>query len=252
MFSIDGVGWNQIFAWLVAGVGAVFSTQYVVQAISTVPDGAKAMRASFYSALLLIPFGLAAALVGVVSAVAFPGIKPIQAFPEVIAHMSELPASIIVAGLAGSLFGTISALSIGTATLIYKDFYLPLTGKSGDDTSSLLFVRIVTIIVGLLPISLAILSTEVVAVTFLAKALRAALAILVLMVFYTPKFGTSGGALVSIFLSLIGTIGWYLADNPFGIDNAYVAVIIPIVVMTISNCFRGPIAESKMDPVPVK
>ncbi|MEW6767042.1 MAG: sodium:solute symporter family protein [Pseudomonadota bacterium] len=245
MFSIDGVGWDQIFAWLVAGVGAVFSTQYVVQAISAVPDGAKATRASFYAALLLIPFGIAAALVGVVAAVAFPGIKPIQAFSEVIVHLSALPASIIVAGLAGSLFGTISALSIGTSTLIYKDFYLPFTGRTGTEGSSLAFVRIATIIVGLLPIPLAILSTQIVAVTFLAKALRASLAVLVLLVFYAPKFGTSNGAFISIALSLVGTIGWYLAGNPYEIDNAYVAVIIPIVVMSISEIFRRALSGSR-------
>jgi SSS family solute:Na+ symporter len=252
MFSIAGVGWDQVFAWLVAGVGAVFSTQYVVQAISAVPGGAMATRASFYAALLLIPFGVAAACVGLAAAVAFPGIKPIQSFPEVIAHMDNISASIVVAGLTGSLLGTVSALNIGTATLIYKDFYLPITGRSGEEGSSLVFVRAATIIVGLLPIPLAILSTQIVAVTFLAKSLRASLAILVLLVFYAPKFGTSAGALVSIILALLGTIGWYLAGNPSGIDNAYVAIIIPIVVMTISHFFRGRMAENKMDLVPVK
>jgi solute:Na+ symporter, SSS family len=251
MFSVAGVGWSQIFAWLVAGVGAVFSTQYVVQAISAVPDGAKATRASFYAALLLIPFGVAAAFVGVAAAVAFPGIKPIQAFPEVIAHMGNVSASIVVAGLAGSLLGTMSALNIGTATLIYKDFYLPITGRSGEDGSSLAFVRIATIVVGLLPIPLAILSDRIIAVTFLAKSVRASLAVLVLLLFYAPRFGTSGGALVSIILALLGTIGWYLAGNPFGIDNAYIAVVIPIVVMTISHFFRGRVMENNMDPVPV-
>lgn len=238
-FTVDKVGWAQIIAWFVAGVGAVFSTQYVVQAISTVPNGAKAAQASFYSALLLIPFSICAAIVGIAASVIYPGIKPLQAMPELIANLPTFWASIVVAGLAGSLFGTISALSIGTATLIYKDFYLPMTGKSGDDQSSLNFVRWATIIVGLLPIPLAIMSTQVVAVTFLAKALRASLAVLVLLVFYAPRFGTAKGALLSIVMSLLIVIGWYVAGNPFGIDNAYVAVAIPIVVMTLSHLFKG-------------
>jgi len=252
MFSIDNVGWNQIFAWLVAGVGAVFSTQYVVQAISAVPEGAKATRASFYAAILLIPFGIAAAMVGVAATVAFPGIKPLQAFPRIIGEMGSLPASIVVAGLAGSLFGTISALSIGTATLIYKDFFLPATGRTGEERSSLTFVRIATIVVGLLPIPIAIFATKVVAVTFLAKALRASLAILVLLMFYAPRYGTRTGALVSIVLSLIGTIGWYLAGNPFGIDNAYIAVAIPIVVMSLSNLFRGEHEDRETRTMPAR
>lgn len=252
MFSVAGAGWGQVLAWVVAGAGAVFSTQYVVQAISAVPDGAKATSASFYAALLLIPFGIAAACVGIAAKAAFPGINPIQALPEVIAHMGDIPASIVVAGVTASLFGTVSAISIGTATLIYKDFYLPLTGKSGEDSSSLAFVRIATIVVGLLPIPLAILSTQIIAVAFLAKALRASLAVLVLLVFYAPKFGTNGGAMVSILMSLLGTVGWYLAGNPLGIDNAYVAIVIPIVVMTISNGFRDGAKKDELKPVEVK
>lgn len=244
-FTVAGVGWSQIFAWLVAGVGAVFSTQYVVQAVSAVPDGARATRASLYAALLLIPFGVAAAGVGVAAAVAFPGIRPIAAFPQVLAHMDAIPAAVVVAGLAGALLGTMSALNIATATLIYKDFYLPVTGRSGDDAASLVFVRLATVAVGLLPIPLAILSDRIVAVTFLAKSVRASLAILVLLVFYAPTFGTGGGALVSIVLALFGTIAWYLAGDPFGVDNAYVAVVIPVVVMAVSHFLRHrPAAET--------
>ncbi len=239
MFDATAVGWPQICAWLVAGIGAVFATQYVVQAINTVEDGATARRASFYSAMLLIPFGILAAMIGMVCQVLYPGITATAAFPTLVADMSQLPATIVVAGLAASLFGTISALSIGAATLVYKDFYLPLTGHDGESTGSLRFIRWATIAAGLLPIPLAILSTEVLSVTFLAKSLRASLALLVLLAFYAPTFGTRRGAFVSIVASLVATILWFMAGNPFGIDNAYVAVAIPILVMGFSHLFRG-------------
>lgn len=238
MFDATAVGWPQIFAWLVAGIGAVFATQYVVQAINTVEDGATARRASFYSAMLLIPFGVLAAMIGMVCQVLYPGIAATAAFPTLIADISQVPATIVVAGLAASLFGTISALSIGAATLVYKDFYLPLTGRSGDSAGSLRFIRTATIAAGLLPIPLAILSTEVLSVTFLAKSLRASLAVLVLLAFYAPGFGTRQGALVSVALSLVATILWFIAGNPFGIDNAYVAVAIPMIAMATSHMFR--------------
>jgi len=248
MFTIDNVGWSQIFAWILAGMGAVFSTQYVLQAISTVESGAKAQRASVYSALLMVPFGVGAAVTGMCAAVLFPKIDSLQAFPEIIAQMDTFLAAVVVVGLAGSLFGTISAISIGTATLLYKDFYQWLTGQSitgepstrndGDDRRSLNFVRIASIIVGLLPIPLAIFTPDVLKVTFLAKSLRLTLAVLVLFMFYAPHFGTSKGAVVSILMSIVLTIGWYLAGDPFGIDNAYIALAIPVVVMSISHAIR--------------
>ncbi|ACL58217.1 sodium:solute symporter family protein [Methylobacterium nodulans] len=238
MFAADTVGWAQIFAWLVAGIGAVFSTQYVIQAINTVEDGRTAQAASFYCAVLLIPFGLLAALVGVCAGALLPGLPPIQALPALIARMGDLLAAIVVAGLAGSLFGTISALSIGAATLLYKDFYLPLRG--GEETrGSLVFVRVATVLVGLAPIPLAIYAPDILKVTFLAKSLRTTLAVLVLFAFYAPHVARPRSAVVSILASLVLTIGWFLAGDPFGIDNAYVALVIPLVVMGVDHLLKG-------------
>jgi SSS family solute:Na+ symporter len=72
-------------------------------------------------------------------------------------------------------------------------------------------------------------------ITFLAKAIRASLSVLVLLVFYAPWFGTRSGALISIVGSMVVTIAWFLMGNPFGIDNAYVALVFPLIVMAVSS-----------------
>ncbi len=235
MFSWTNVGWSQIFAWFIAGVGATFSTQYVIQAINTVGDARKAQAASFYTAILMVPFGIMAALVGMCAKVMFPEVKSISAFSELIGHMDSLMAGVVAAGLAASLFGTIAAISVSTATLLYKDFYLPLVAGGEESKQSLRFVQIATVVVGLLPIALAIFTPDILKMTFLGKALRASLSVLVLFVFYAPYYGTKLGALISILTSLVVTVGWFLLGNPFGIDNAYVALLVPLVVMTISE-----------------
>ncbi len=195
LFSLTNVGLSQIFAWFIAGIGATFSTQYVIQAINTVETKQKAKAASLYAALLLVPFGVATALVGMCSLALFPGIKSIDAFSALIGRMDGVMAGVVAAGLAASLFGTIAAISVSTATLLYKDFYARFVAKEDDETQSLNFIRVTTIIVGLLPIALAIYTPNVLQVTFLAKAIRASLSVLVLFVFYAPWFGTRKGAL---------------------------------------------------------
>jgi SSS family solute:Na+ symporter len=234
MFSWTNVGVSQILAWFIAGVGATFSTQYVIQAINTVDTRQKAQIASFSAAVLLVPFGIATALIGMCSLVLHPGIKSINAFSALIADMNGPMAGIVAAGLAASLFGTISAISVATATLLYKDFYVRFVRAGDEDERSLLFVRATTVVVGLLPIVLAIYTPNVLQITFLAKAIRASLSVLVLLVFYAPWFGTRGGALFSIIGSMVATIGWFLMGNPFGIDNAYVALMVPLAVMGTS------------------
>jgi SSS family solute:Na+ symporter len=235
MFSWTYVGWSQILAWFIAGMGATFSTQYVIQAINTVETGQKAKAASLYTALLLVPFGIATALIGMCSLVLFPNIKSINAFSALIADMDGVTAGVVAAGLAASLFGTIAAISVATATLLYKDFYTSFVTEDGDESRSLNFIRITTIIVGLLPIVLAIYTPNILQMTFLAKAIRASLSVLVLLVFYAPWFGTKTGALFSILGSLVATIAWFMMGNPFGIDNAYVALVLPLIIMGVSS-----------------
>ena len=234
MFSWTNVGWGQIFAWFIAGVGATFSTQYVIQAINTVDTKQRAQAASLYTALLLVPFGIATALIGMCSLALFPNIKSINAFSALIADMNGVMAGIVAAGLAASLFGTIAAISVSTATLLYKDFYARLVTKQGDEQQSLKFIRATTIVVGLLPIVLAIYTPNILQITFLAKAIRASLSVLVLLVFYAPWFGSKTGALVSILGSLVATIAWFVMGNPFGIDPAYVALVVPLIIMGLS------------------
>jgi len=251
MFSPHGVGLSQIFAWMIAGIGATFATQYVVQAITTVGDSGKAQRAGFYSALVLVPYGVLAALIGVCSAVLFPHIKSIQAMPVLVTQLDPLLAGLVVAGLAGAMFGTIAALTIGASTLLFKDFYQPYFNPGADERRNMVFIRVAAGVAGLLPIVLALYASDVLAVTFLAKALRAALAVLVLMMFYAPRYGTKAGAFWTIVVSLVATIGWFLAGSPWGVDEAYIAVAVPLVVMTISHVFRRRGAETTVAPVAV-
>ncbi|HLJ00801.1 MAG TPA: sodium:solute symporter family protein [Bradyrhizobium sp.] len=234
MFSWSHVGFGQIFAWFIAGIGATFSTQYVIQAINTVETPQKAKAASLYAGLFLVPFAIATALVGMCSLMLFPGIRSINAFSALIGEMSGPIAGVVAAGLAASLFGSIAAISVSTATLLYKDFYAKLLPTKSDETHSLNFVRVMTVVFGLIPIVLAIYTPNILQVTFLAKAIRASLSILVLLAFYAPWFGTKGGVLASILTSLVATIVWFLAGNPFGIDNAYVALVLPLLVMGAS------------------
>lgn len=250
MFSWHGVGFAQIFAWLIAAIGATFATQYVVQAITTVGDTGKAQRATVYAGVFLVPYGLVAAFIGMCSAVLYPGIASIQALPALIVDLDPLLAGLAVSGLAGALFGTIAALTMGSATLLLKDFYRPHFNRDGSDRKDLMFLRIATLVTGLLPIVLALFASQVLTVTFLAKALRGALAVLVMMMFYSPRFGSRRGAFWSIILSLVTTIGWFLAGNPYGVDNAYVAVAIPLIVMTISHLWR--MKERQNVPVSVQ
>ncbi|MRX10162.1 sodium:solute symporter family protein [Pseudoduganella sp. FT25W] len=238
MFNWTEIGWGQIVAWMIGGIGSIFATQYVIQALVGTDNPAVARRACYYVSSLMIPFGLMAALIGMCSAVMWPGMKSIDAFPKLIAHMPAFSASIMVVGLAGALFGGISATTLASATLAMKDFYNPFFNKAKSDARSVLFLRVAIAVTGLLPLVLALYAEKLLMIAFLGKALRATLAVLILMAFYAPKFGTPRGAFAGVILSVIATIGWFLAGNPFGVDSSYLALAGPVLTMGISELFK--------------
>jgi SSS family solute:Na+ symporter len=246
MFDLTGVGAGQIFAWMIGGIGSIFATQYVIQALVSTKDIKTAKRACFYVSSLMIPFGLMAAMIGMCSAFLYPGIKSIDAFPVLISHMPTFSASLVVIGLAGALFGGISANTLASATLAMKDFYDPFFNKDKDDRKSVIFIRIAIIVIGLLPLVLALYADQILLIAFLGKALRATLAVIVLMCFYAPRFGTPRGALAGVILSVISTIGWFLAGNPYGIDSSYFCLLSPLLTMCIAQLFKG--SESNLQP----
>src|SRR3546814_753809 len=68
-------------------------------------------------------------------------------------------------------------------------------------------------------------------IAYLGKGLRAALAVLVLLAFYAPSFSNGSGAFIGIIVTLPATVVWYMLGDPYGIDNAYVALACPVIVM---------------------
>jgi len=60
----------------------------------------------------------------------------------------------------------------------------------------------------------------------------------VLMAFYAPKFGTARGALYGVILSVLATIAWFLAGNPYGVDSSYLALAGPLLTMGVSHLFK--------------
>jgi len=53
-------------------------------------------------------------------------------------------------------------------------------------------------------------------------------------------FGSNRGATWGLIGASATTTAWYLAGDPFGIDNMYVALVTPPIVMLVERLFRWP------------
>lgn len=237
-FTFSGkIGIPTIIAWILATAGSIFSTQFVMQAISSTKSASEAKKACFYSVAFCAPLGIILALIGVISRYLFPNMKPLYALPVYLQHMVVPLASIVTISLVAAVFVSVSTVALGIASLVVEDFYVPKFHP--DEHKKFVMTRWISIVIGFLPLLFVFGVPEILKLSFFTRALRLTIAVVAVLGFYLPFFKTTRGANWGLALASIGTAAWYLLHNPFGIDNIYIAITVPGVVMLIERLFSG-------------
>jgi SSS family solute:Na+ symporter len=245
-FSMWGAGISQIVAWTIGNIATVFSTQYVIQTISSLKTPQEAKKASIFAALWLAPLGFIAAYIGLAARALFPTIKSVRALPEFLKYMNPWVAGVVATGILAVAFVTILACHLGATALVMRDFYTPLFKPS--EKHQIHVVRVLALVLGLLPVPFALYVPALLKTVFFARALRASLTVIVLFGFYAPRFGSKMGATVGLTLSVLFTTIWFVLKDPFQIDNMYIAVATPLICMLVSSFFKS----NPRDPQPLK
>jgi SSS family solute:Na+ symporter len=91
--------------------------------------------------------------------------------------------------------------------------------------------RITSIFIGLLPLPFTLYVPGLLKTIFFARALRTSVAIVAIFMFYLPYIGSTKAPVTGLIGAFIGTTIWFIAGDPWGIDNIYVGVAIPAIVM---------------------
>ncbi|MDR3592026.1 MAG: sodium:solute symporter family protein [Negativicutes bacterium] len=236
-FSPIGIGLPTLIAWTVANIGAVFSTQYVIQCISSLSSPAEAKKASLVASVTIIPIGFLAAFIGVSAKALFPDIKSVMAMPAFFSVMDPWLAGVAVSGIIAATFVTILACQLGATALIMKDFVAPAINMT--EKKKMVLTRVIAVLVGLLPIPFALYVPGLLKTLFFARALRTAVAVVAIFMFYLPQIGSNRSATFGLLCSVAGTTIWFVLGNPWGIDNIYVAAVIPALIMVADRFIYG-------------
>jgi len=227
------IGVSTIFAWVIGTVGSIFSTQFVIQAISGARSANDARKSCLFAAALCIPIGIALGLIGVCAKYLFPTMKSIFALPVFLQHMSPVLAGVVATALVASVFVSVATVALAIASLIIKDFYVPLCKPTPEQ--QLRTTRIISVVIGLAPLVCCFLLPEILKLSFFTRAIRMSISIVALVGFYLPFFRTPTGAIGGLLTSTVLTSLWYYWDNPYGIDNMYVALATPVVFIIIER-----------------
>ncbi|MBG7621671.1 sodium:solute symporter family protein [Herbaspirillum sp. AP02] len=222
-----------IGAWVIGTSGAIFSTQFIIQAISGARSGEDARKATLVAAALCVPIALALGLLGVAAKFLFPEIKGLYALPVFLQHMHPVLSGVVTVSLVASIFVSVSTVALAIASLIVKDFYVPRFKPSPE--RELVAIRWISLVVGFVPLIFVLFVPQILALSFFTRALRLTVTVVALMGIYLPFFNSSRGAISALVLATVATTVWYLLDNPFGIDNMYIALVAPAIVMVIER-----------------
>ncbi|MFP3478896.1 MULTISPECIES: sodium:solute symporter family protein [Burkholderia] len=237
-----------IGAWIIGTAGAIFSTQFIIQAISATrsPEGARA--SSLIAAVLCVPIALALGFIGVTAKYLYPNIKSLYALPVFLQHMNPILAGIVTTSLVASIFVSVCTVALAIASLIVKDFYVPRFKPTPD--VELRMTRWISLVVGFLPLIFVLFVPQILALSFFSRALRLSVSVVALIGIYLPFFSGKRGAVSALIVATIATTVWYLLGNPFGIDNMYVALVTPAIVLVIGKLlFHGESSNLRDKPL---
>lgn len=233
-FTATGhVGTSTIIGWILTSVGAVFSTQTIAQAVSSTKSAKDAQKSAFWAAILVIPFGIALGVIGVAAKYLFPQLNGLYALPVFLGHMNVFWASLSSIGLLAGVFVGVSACGLAIVALIINDFYVP--HWKPDAQKQLKVTHIVSIIVGLLPLIFMFYTPNILALSFFAKALRVSIAIVAVMAFYLPTFNSTAVANTALMATTLLTTLWYILGDPLGINDTYIAIFTPLIIMVLGR-----------------
>jgi hypothetical protein len=68
--------------------------------------------------------------------------------------------------------------------------------------------------------------------------LRLSISVVAMIGFYLPLFGSNRAASLGLLGAAVTTTVWHLMGDSYGIDNMYVALVTPAIVMLIARLFH--------------
>lgn len=236
-FTWEGhIGLSTIVAFFIGNIGAIFSTQFIIQAVASTKSPTAARNATFIAGLLSIPVSIALGLIGVSAKYLYPDMNSLFALPVFIQSMNVWWAAFVSISLVASIFIGVSTVALAISSLVVRDFYAPYFKPTAEQEFRA--ARVMSFFIGFIPLVFVFFAPGLLHLSFFTRALRLSISIVALIGLYLPFFSSNRGATVGLLAAAVTTTAWYLAGDPFGIDNMYVALVTPPILIFIEKLFH--------------
>lgn len=250
------------YAWslILGGVLGGMAGQASIQPIFAARSADIAKKAAIFSSLIIAPFGIMVALLGLVAKTGNYFDISTSASPlwdstlQIIIPKMVLPTLMVtpefihpvlggvaLAGILAAILSTVGPVNFAVVTIATKDIYHGIINKTADDKKLISTARKLVIIVNLFTIPLAIYSTgAILSLAYISYGIRAIGAIVIMLGIYKKgwistrgvRFAFLGGTIAVIVNIIAKKLGW------FNIEDTYVAVVAAIISIFIGNLYN--------------
>lgn len=238
-FSPFTIGYDKVISWIVASVLGACTAQAGLQPILKSKDEKTAVRSSFIIALIVAPFGIFTALLGMYAKAIFPDLSNAKlALPTLLMNMNPWVAGLVLAAMLAAVLSTASPIFLSCGTLITRDLYCEYKKNEVDDRKLLSISRMATFGVGTACVLLAVLlssTTTILDIVYFAYSLRGSLFVILLMGIFWKKMNPKAAIASMICTAAVGIfwVGYKKVCGTYPIPHVsetYAAIFTTLVI----------------------
>ncbi len=240
-FQAGGVGWPKVSSWIIASILGACTAQAGIQPILAAKDVHVARKAAFLTALIVAPFGILTALLGMAAKVTFPNLTDAKlALPTLLMELNPLIGGLVMASIFAAVLSTISPIILASGTMFTKDIYQRVFNPLASDREILFVSRVSTGLAGVCCVLLALIfysGTAILDMVYFAYSLRGALFVVLLFGIYW-RFTSQRGAVWSMIATGMTGFFWVACKavtGSFPLSPAFTETYASVIAATFTT-----------------
>lgn len=238
-FSMSGQDVMSVVAVLLGAILAIITSPLAFMTVVSSDKPKSAKRALQVCALLIIPFAILLALIGMCCKAISPDAAVNTVYYDVAKSFSPVCYVFISMSILAATFSTAPASLLSIITTLNNDIFVGLIKKDATEKQQRLFVN-----VGVVVLTIGLMLVGKNASSILGQLTGAtqikAVASVVLVVSLYWKRVDKDSAFITMLISSIVAMAWHLMGNPFGLQPLWPALGCTALVLLITTLSRKP------------
>ena len=231
-FMFDQPNLANILATIIGTGLSFFVAPTLVSACFSAKSLKAAKRGSILGGLLVIPFVLFPAIIGIVAKAVMPNIIAKNSLILMATAISPILTGVVSMAVIAAIFSTGPSLLLIASTIITRDIYIGIINNNSSNKRQLIVSRASILIFGVLSTYMGLQVTSIVSALSGAFQIRAIVGA-VLLIALSWKRVNSKAVFWSMTIGGLVSAVWYFANNPFGISNLWPSLLFGLITLVI-------------------